>query len=386
MFKLKNLPIYSLLLIVTLLGGCSFFNAPDKVKQTIKVSNIKVAVKWRFNEGSSLINNVLFKPGVINDKVVIASSKGNIYILDLNSGQLLKTFTLKQKILSGVGVDNQDIFVVTNDYKLVALNLQDGSINWQVKLDDTLLQTPEIVGDKIIVYTANNVIEAYNTTNGQSVWVYPAGVNTGIEISLHELNVITAVGSNAVAIGLPDGSLNLLDINSGKAIWITKGQLTITGVLPIDQLVNILGPVAIDGDMLCFSNYLHSLSCVARATGEVIWSKKQEVYSNVLLHDGRAYILQEAGQVIAFDQATGVIAWQSGELQGHDLNSFSFLKGYLIVQEQGNYLSVFDPNSGELLAHQKLEVDGSSKLYNFGPDILLLNNSHGSIIRLSVNN
>lgn len=378
----------------TYILGCSILFASCAMLKPTRLNNSvlttvtakKVTVNWRFKNKDA--TNGLFKPAVWNKQVFIASTNGEIHILDIDSGKLISSFDLGQTLVSGIAVNNQYMFVVANDYKLLAIDNRTHKVIWQTKLDNAIGQAPIITNDKIIIYTIDGLTKAYSLDDGALLWVYAPYINGNDELNLRSFNRLQLIDSDSLAINLNDGSLNVINTHSGELIWTKPAKNLATGILAVDKIVNIMGPVALSNNSICFSNYLHQLSCVNKNNGNELWTNKFLAYSNVLLKYKKLYVLSKEGTLFAFDLDSGLVLWHNNILMGHTkaLSSIRFFAGFIIVIEADGYIDLFDPYDGELIAHQASNVTGGSILYDIESDLLLVNSGNGYLNRISSTN
>ncbi|MCR3755938.1 MAG: outer membrane protein assembly factor BamB [Sodalis sp. Psp] len=115
------------------------------------------------------LNDVKTTPVVVNGVVYALAYNGNLVALDLYSGQVLWS---REKIGSTTNllVDGSRIYLVDQDDRVIAVNIQDGIIVWcQSKLMHRNLTSPVLYNGYIVTGDSEGYLHWINTDDGQFV-------------------------------------------------------------------------------------------------------------------------------------------------------------------------------------------------------------------------
>jgi len=215
---------------------------------------------------------------------------------------------------SGGTVDDDTLFVGSNEGKLLALNASDGSRLWEVTLETArtgggfgcapeftvapIYGTPVLDGDLIYVGGYNGRIYTISWSKRARDWKYPRGEDDYLQPIVGGV----VVSGGKVYFGCSDGKVYALDAGTGDWEWEFQ-----TG----DK---IWSTPTIDGDTLYIGSFDKKLYALDVITGEEKWSEPFEtegtITSNPLVYDGTVYIGSFDRHVYAIDATNGEQIWR----------------------------------------------------------------------------
>lgn len=115
----------------------------------------------------------LSTPLVRASRVYVASTDGNLRILNLTGGRLIKVLKLDNStwgFTASPVVDERRIYLAGGDGNLTALT-PDGALLWRVRLNTTFyFSTPALLNGEIYLGGRDGKVFAVNTTSGEVVW------------------------------------------------------------------------------------------------------------------------------------------------------------------------------------------------------------------------
>lgn len=155
---------------------------------------------------------------------------------------------------------------------------------------DKIVAPPLQVGDQVFVGTADNHVLALNVDDGHLNWDFTAG---------HAIWGQPAYRDNILYIASMDWSVYALDAATGQQIWKTR----LDGALPS-------GPVLGD-DLLYVSSFGGSAHALNLKSGDLVWSAPASsvVWGAPALADGTVYFSDIQGDLHAVDAKTGEEKW-----------------------------------------------------------------------------
>ncbi len=163
-------------------------------------------LKWSFEGPQS---HFVAAPLVTSQTIYAPNADGTLYALDLQ-GNLRWTFQAGDPLWGTPVTDGQRLYVPSLGHALYALNLDDGSVVWQVKLDGALASQPTLVDGVLYVGTFANQVVAIAAEDGQKLWTAPA---SGWVWSA------PAYADGTLFVGDLGGQIMALDAKTGQEKW-----------------------------------------------------------------------------------------------------------------------------------------------------------------------
>ena len=191
---------------------------------------------------------------------VIGNSDGNVYALDVESGDLQWTFETGHRVWATPLIVEDTVYVGSMDRHLYALNLSDGRERWNFHTDGAFASTPALRDGTLYIGAFDDRLYAIDADTGTELWrfsnenwfwgspvvygdiVYAADVNgkvyaidaeTGAEIWRQSLGTPVRAGmaltedGSQLFVGGQDGALYALDTSDGFEMWLqgSEGQV-----------------------------------------------------------------------------------------------------------------------------------------------------------------
>jgi serine/threonine protein kinase/outer membrane protein assembly factor BamB len=157
-------------------------------------------------------------PVLYRDRLVVATEKGYLYLLQAGNGQVIWGRPLGLGLGAPVP-SNEQIFVSTGRL-LSALDMSSGTVNWEFEAASTLTTRPAVFGDLLLVGTERGVLYALRQSDGQEQWraQLSGALNAAPAVSDAIFVVDRSGGVTALS---PDGRQALWHVDVGAAINAT---------------------------------------------------------------------------------------------------------------------------------------------------------------------
>ena len=119
-------------------------------------------INWKQNINSSL------RPIIINDLIFTISSSGYLYVLEKNSGNIIrvtdifyniKTKKRKKIKVSGFILTNDKLYLSTNQGKIIKVNINNGNLDLVYKISRNKISKPYVNNSKLYVIKDNGIIK-----------------------------------------------------------------------------------------------------------------------------------------------------------------------------------------------------------------------------------
>lgn len=287
---------------------------------------------------------------VSGNSVTVASTDGLISSFDAASGTELWRFRVGAQIAAGVGSDGQFSSIVSRDNELITLSA--GRELWRQKLPAQAFTAPLVAGGRVFVLSADRSVTAFDSKSGRKIW---AQQRPGESLVLRQSGVLLAVADTVVA-GL---SGRLVGINplSGAVRWETA-IASPRGTNDIERLVDLVGSVSRDGDVVCVRAFQATVGCVNTARGGLVWSKPASGFTGVYGDDKYIFGTEGDGKVIAWRRSGGEPAWISERLKFRNLTAPLVVGRSVVVGDGYGFVHFMSRDDGAVLS--RVATDGSS--------------------------
>ena len=353
---------------VALLSGC--FSGPKKpqpAELTAVTPLVAAPQSW-----TARLGPVTFPLAVmaVDRKVAIASDDGTVALLDAQTGRDIWRAALGTPISAGVGSDGTTAAVVTRSNDLVAV--RDGRELWRQKLGAEAFTSPFVGGGRVFVLAADRSVNAFDGQTGRKLWVQQ---RPNEPLVLKQSGVMLAVGDTLV-VGLA-GRLAGLNPLNGSVRWEVP-IASPRGINDVERLVDLVGGVSRQGDVVCVRAFQASMGCVNAARGNLLWTKPANG-SQGLNGDGRlVYGAETDGVVLALRSADGERAWSTDRLRYRHLTAPLVAGRSVVVGDAMGFLHLLSREDGSLL--NRLTTDGSALAANpvlAGPTLVAVTRNGG---------
>lgn len=309
------------------------FFIDDSLKLPLKI-NFKTELKAGLNYSSlTAMDEFLF----------IGDLKGNIYKIDLNTGQLKNFNSFKQPIHTSIVVsENRLAFPIAatrgNNSFLIIYDLIRGEEVSRVSVEGSI--------EKEILPVNQNIF--LTTTKG---FIYKLNRNYVVEWKLNLGSLIyatPAAGEDFLVTATVDGNLNIINFN-GEIIQKIKIDNPIRSGFTIDGTKVFFGD---DG------GYIH---CYDKKENKYIYSKKLDVAIKAIpsIDDQNIYVGDLKGYVFCLNKDTGKLIWRK-YLGGLINNSILIVGDKLVVPNLHKKIHILDKSNGKTL--EEIECEGRVKL------------------------
>lgn len=326
------------LVVLGMLAGCA--GGPEKPKPAELAPNaglLGVRLAWTSKVGAV---DFPLDVKVTGDTVAVASSDGLVGSFDARTGAELWRTQVGGQIAAGVGSDGRLAAVVTRGNELVVLDA--GRELWRQKLPAQGFTAPLVAGGRVFVLTADRSVTAFDGQSGRRLWNQQ---RPGESLALRQSGVLLAVGDTLVT-GL-SGRLVGINPSNGAIRWDAP-IASPRGTNDIERLVDLVGPVSRDADVVCARAFQAAVGCVDAVRGTLLWSKPASGSVGVHGDDKYAFGTESDGKLVAWQRSDGERAWVS------ELLRFRNLTAPLVV---GRSVAVGD---GTGLVHWLSREDGTA--------------------------
>jgi outer membrane protein assembly factor BamB len=287
---------------------------------------------------------------VTGNTVVLASDDGAVTAIDAGTGRDLWRASAGGPLAAGVGSDGKVAAVVTRANDVVAF--ADGREIWRYKLPAQGYTAPFVAGGRVFVLAADRSVTALDGQKGTRLWTQQ---RQGEPLVLRQAGVILAVGDQLV-VGQGGRLVGLNPVNGGVR-WETA-LATPRGINDVERLVDLVGRVSREGDVVCARAFQAAVGCVNAVRGQLVWTQKAAGAEGVHGDAANVFGAEADGKVVAWRRDTGQRAWMVDSLAHRDLTAPLVLGRSVVVGDAYGYVHILSRENGSLL--NRMATDGSA--------------------------
>ena len=344
-------------LLIAMLGGCSvlssvtsMFSGPDKPQPTA-LAPVSGAVSGR-QAWTSRIGAVNFPldVNVSGNTFFVAGGDGSVAAIDARTGSDVWRANVGSPIAAGIGSDGKISAVVTQANDVVAL--QDGREMWRQKLSAQAYTAPFVAGGRVFVLAADRSVNAFDGQTGRKLWMQQ---RPSEPLVLRQSGVMLAVGDTLV-VGLA-GRLVGLNPISGTVRWEAP-IASPRGINDVERLVDLVGRVSRDGDVVCARAFQASVGCVNAARGNLLWTKAANGSQGIHGDDRFLFGTESDGVVSAWRRTDGERAWTTDVLRFRNLTAPLVIGRSVAIGDFAGLVHLLSRENGAVL--NRLTTDGSA--------------------------
>jgi outer membrane assembly lipoprotein YfgL len=239
---------------------------------------------------------------------------------------------------------------VTRDNELVVLEA--GREVWRQKLLAQGFTAPLVAGGRVFVLAADRSVTAFDAQSGRKLWNQQ---RPGESLVLRQAGVLLAVGDTLVA-GLAGRLVGMNPFN-GTIRWESP-IASPRGTNDIERLVDLVGRVSRDGDVVCARAFQAAVGCVDAARGKLLWAKP--AVGSIGIHGDDKFVFgaEGDGKLVAWRRADGERVWASERLRYRTLTAPLVVGRSVAVGDDTGLVHLLSREDGSALT--RLSTDGSA--------------------------
>lgn len=338
------------IVLVAMLSGCSMFSGTTKPQPAaLQAVSGAVSAKQAWNARIGPVNFPL-DVNVVGATAFVAGSDGSVAALDARTGGDVWRTNVGSPIAAGVGSDGKVAAVVTQSNDVVAL--QDGREIWRQKLSAQAYTSPLVAGGRVFVLAADRSVNAFDGQTGRKLWTQQ---RPNEPLVLRQSGVILAVGDTLV-VGL-SGRLAGLNPSNGSVRWEAP-IASPRGINDVERLVDLVGRVSRDGDIVCARAFQAAVGCVNTARGNLLWTKPANGSQGIHGDDRFLFGTESDGTVQAWRRADGERAWRTDGLRYRSLTAPLVVGRSIAIGDFAGFVHLLSREDGAAL--NRLTTDGSA--------------------------
>lgn len=283
---------------------------------------------WEFETKIGEFGNAIYSScEFLDERIYITSWSGDIYIIDVNSGELLKDKNLGWCSESTPLVVVDKVFVGSSN-GLYALDKEINETLWKKEIG-TVSTKPAFLDDVVYCSSHDGNIYAFDSKSGNLEWYLET--DGEIHSSPTIYNDVLFVGSN-------DKYLYAIDVDNGELKWKHKTEGAICST-----------PTILN-DIVYFGSWDNNLYALNSETGELEWkfTTGWGIDSSPEVKDDFVYVGCEDNNFYAIDAEGGKLKWIFNANAGIKSSPTAY-GGYVFFGSDDGYIYAINSSNGKLV-------------------------------------
>ena len=347
--------IFSLILILSI-SSCSsiaFWKSdevdPDEPRELIDFNErFEFTENWDIKfKGENTLNN--FIPAFSGTSLFFVDHEGNVFNMDIESGEVLWKTELETVISAGIVAGFGKLFLSDDQGNLISLDQEDGSILWKSFAGGEVLANVDVDAGLVIVKTGSGFLNAFNIETGFQEWSYRS-VAPNLTVRGSSSPVIN---DGVVYATFDNGRIGAFNIKTGLPIW--DGAISFTeGVSELDNLIDADSSPVLEGNRIYTVNFQGNLSVFDAAPRRTVWESKESSFYEPFILRGVLGIISADSKISTYSSRTFEDSWKLEEYALRELSNPATFKGYILVGDLEGYIHAIDPLTGITVARKKI--------------------------------
>ena len=206
----------------------------------------------------------------------------------------------------GVSYDNGRIYATNGAGFAAALDATNGAIVWQVRPGGPLRGAPTIANDNVYVVSQDNQLFALNPADGSNRWTRSAA----LEIAGVFGSAAPAAAQGTVVAGFSSGELNAYRYENGRVLW--QDALSRTSIsTAVTTLSDIDADPVIDQGRVYAVGQGGRMVALELTTGQRVWEINVAGISTPWVAGEWVFVVTDDARLLAIARGTGKIRWMT---------------------------------------------------------------------------
>ncbi len=273
--------------------------------------------------------------------VAVASTTGDVALIDAQTGSDVWRMNLKERIQAGVGGDGQRFAVVSQKNEVIAIEA--GREAWRQKLQAGTFTAPLVAGGRVFVLTADRTVLAFDGASGQRLWSQQRNAEP---LVLRQAGVLAA-WNDTLLVGF-EGRLLGLNPLTGLPRWESVVGSS-RGTNEVERLVDLVFGLSRQGNQVCARAFQTALACIDASRGAVLWTRSAQGHTGLDGDDARVYGAESDSKVQAWNRLNGQPVWTQDALRFRGLGAPLVMGRALVLGDEAGLLHFLSRDDGTVM-------------------------------------
>jgi outer membrane protein assembly factor BamB len=208
-------------------------------------------------------------------------------------------------------------------------------------MSSEVMSISRVENELIYVATNDSKVTAIDTNTGKFIWIN-AQIPAALSIRGSSTPIIE---DDKVYIGFEDGRIVSYNATNGDIIW--QVQLPSTRIeTVIDRLNDIDGSMVLDNGVLYAISYQGSIAAIDSFNGQLLWTQEASSINGLASNNNSIFYIDNDGIMKSVDKYTGRQEWEQSQFFKRLIGSPVFFNDFIIANDIENYLHIFNIETG----------------------------------------
>lgn len=370
----------------------NYYGDSSTLNQSIenyKVDNLNFVEKSIASKKFGIKNYFFSSPVIVDNIVYYLDSSGNIIARKIDN---LKDILWKTKIIENnstinyfggkISFYNNTLFISDRMNEIIAVS-KDGDLLWKKQLNAIPISTPVIYEDTLYVITNDNKLYALDINDSRIKWIHYGTVKDSAILG----SANPVICKDYVIASYSSGELFIINRVNGNTVFSTN----LTGrylIFSNFELTDIDSTPVIKNNILIATANNGITQALDLNNMRILWKQNLPSLTNVLINNNYAYLITTDNILVCLNVYNGKIAWfkeldkYKDMINKKDLiyyKSLVFINDNLYAFNNLSEYKVFNPHNGNIIENEQLLFDFYSIPFSLNNNLYGIGNNGGKI-------
>ena len=205
----------------------------------------------------------------------------------------------------GLAYGRGRVIATTGFGEIMALNGDTGEVLWRVQNPVPFSNAPTVRSNRIFVVSQDSRLQAFNIETGERLWEHLAITEEATIIGATSV----AVSEQIVVAGFNSGEVVALSPVNGNVLWTDSLTSRGTQVTPLSKLNAIVGRPVIDRDRVIVTSHGGRTAAIDIRSGERIWTTDVGSIETPWVMGNYLLVMSLEGQLVSLSREQGRVRW-----------------------------------------------------------------------------
>ncbi|MCF8467791.1 MAG: PQQ-binding-like beta-propeller repeat protein [Sneathiella sp.] len=267
---------------------------------------------WRVDigDGSDDENRMFSSPVIANGKVYVMDASTTVTAYAAEDGKELWSADLTPEdedegsIGGGVSFEYGRLYATTSYGDIIALNGDTGEVIWKTSLNVPVRAAPTIAEDQVFAITFDSRIFALNAATGAINWNFEGGVETTGLLGAAS----PAFANGTVVVPFSSGEIFALRAANGQQAW-SEQLVRRRYYSSLTSLTDINAFPVIDRGIVYAASYSGRMIAVDLRSGNRLWDQEISTLQTPWIAGEFLYVVSTDGDLVCMSRRNGLIRW-----------------------------------------------------------------------------
>ena len=340
--------------VFTALFSCSNEEVNPPAELVDFEPSVKLKRLWKTSVGAGDDDLKLsLSPVMSGQQIFTLSVDGLLSALEIDTGKLLWERDLDELVSGGLGLDALSLYYTTFQGQIVSIDRESGNPRWRRTLVSEAISAPASNGSTVVVQTIDGRLAAFDASEGNQRWRYD-GPGSILSLRGTPTPLLTA---ESVITSFSNGEMLSFDLRNGSVNWKTTVGVP-QGRTELERLVDPDGRPALFNERVYAVAYQGDMVALDVRSGREIWSKPVSSFNGLSVNEKHVYATLADGTVLAVNKTNSNDVWRNEKLKYRRLTTPYVFGSYVALTDYEGYLHLLSSTNGEFVARVRPDSDG----------------------------